>query len=125
MPAIARTSRRLMTARWRSRPTFSGTIWRAMGFRVGEHPRSSQNAKGESHASPFGSEKRRDGQQSSNGRPGSGLRHCHDEFCQPCRKRLRRDVEREGYGRTATAVITWNTGWTTKIAKEDDHWKKT
>jgi hypothetical protein len=24
-----------------------------------------------------------------------------------------------------TAVITWNTGWTTKIAKEDDHWKKT
>ena len=24
-----------------------------------------------------------------------------------------------------TAVITWNTGWTTKIAKEDDHYKKT
>jgi hypothetical protein len=23
------------------------------------------------------------------------------------------------------AVITWNTGWTTKIAKEDDHYKKT
>ena len=24
-----------------------------------------------------------------------------------------------------TAVITWSTGWTTKIAKEDDHYKKT
>ncbi len=24
-----------------------------------------------------------------------------------------------------TAVITWNTGWTTKITKEDDHYKKT
>jgi hypothetical protein len=24
-----------------------------------------------------------------------------------------------------TAVITWETGWTTKIAKEDDHYKKT
>jgi hypothetical protein len=24
-----------------------------------------------------------------------------------------------------TAVITWNTGWTTKIAKENDHYKKT
>jgi hypothetical protein len=24
-----------------------------------------------------------------------------------------------------SAVITWNTGWTTKITKEDDHYKKT
>ena len=24
-----------------------------------------------------------------------------------------------------TAVITWNTGWTTKITKENDHYKKT
>ena len=24
-----------------------------------------------------------------------------------------------------TAVITWNTGWTTKITREDDHYKKT
>jgi hypothetical protein len=24
-----------------------------------------------------------------------------------------------------SAVITWNTGWTTKILKEDDHYKKT
>ncbi|MFZ0497370.1 MAG: hypothetical protein WBE80_12090 [Methylocella sp.] len=24
-----------------------------------------------------------------------------------------------------TAVITWNTGWTTKITKEGDHYKKT
>ena len=24
-----------------------------------------------------------------------------------------------------TAVITWNTGWTTKITKDDDHYKKT
>ena len=24
-----------------------------------------------------------------------------------------------------TAVITWNTGWTTKITKEDGHYKKT
>jgi hypothetical protein len=24
-----------------------------------------------------------------------------------------------------TAVITWNTGWTTKIMKEDNHYKKT
>jgi hypothetical protein len=24
-----------------------------------------------------------------------------------------------------TAVVTWNTGWTTKIAKEGDQYKKT
>jgi len=72
---------------------------------------------------------------------------------QPCRKRLRRSVEvkdtagqpfeitllgggaakasrGEGMAGTwkeegKTAVITWNTGWTTKIAKEGDQYKKT
>src|SRR5215470_3825619 len=81
----------------------------------------------------------------------SGLFFCRDELRRPCRKRVRGRVEGEGHGRhpfeitlssggaakatrgegmTGTwkeegnsAVITWNTGWTTKITKEGNRYQ--
>src|SRR5215470_17157258 len=104
------------------------------------------------HRFPTGLElaRRYEDEKSSYGGRYSGLLFWRDELRRPCRKRVRGRVEGEGHGRhpfeitlssggaakatrgegmTGTwkeegnsAVITWNTGWKTKITKEGNRY---
>jgi hypothetical protein len=100
--------------------------------------------KGERHANSFGTEKRHRSEQTRNCRTSFasiaasdfvGTWSVKDTAGQPFEITLLGDgiaKASRGEGMVGTwkeegktAVITWNTGWTTKITKENDHYKKT